>query len=194
MYTYIKFDHKDKYVTFKKEMDPTYFKVGSTYKDYVNGSWVLLSEDQLKFRDEHPNASVQEVFNMKLNELPKRTINQAINEMMESIIAYDSSDEVNTFYIGDLSVWLDKATRAGLKLRFEAEIAIGQTDTILWYNNMQFPLTLENAIQMLYAIEIYASACYDNTQRHMAEVSKLTTLEEIDSYDYTLGYPEKLQF
>lgn len=47
---------------------------------------------------------------------------------------------------------------------------------------------------MLYAIEIYASACYDNTQYHLSEVSKLETIEEIDAYDYTSGYPEKLQF
>jgi hypothetical protein len=37
------------------------------------------------------------------------------------------------------------------------------TDTVLWQDGMQFPLPLEDAINLLYAIEIYASACYDNT-------------------------------
>ena len=59
---------------------------------------------------------------------------------------------------------------------------------------MQFPLTVEMAIQMLYAIEIYASACYDRTQAHIAKVDKLTTIEEVDAYDYKIGYPEKLNF
>jgi hypothetical protein len=59
---------------------------------------------------------------------------------------------------------------------------------------MQFPLTLENAMKMLYAIELYASACYDNTQRHLAEVNKLENIQDILEYDYKTGYPEKLNF
>lgn len=113
---------------------------------------------------------------------------------IDEINRYDSSEDVNIFYIQDLPIWLDKATRAGLKLRFEAEIAMGKTDTTLWYNNMQFPLSLENAMQMLYAIEVYASACYDNTQLHLSNIEKLETIDEIDEYDYRVGYPEKLNF
>lgn len=113
---------------------------------------------------------------------------------IDDINRYDSSEDVNIFYIQGLPVWLDKATRAGLKLRFEAEIALGNTDTTLWYNNMQFPLLLENAIQMLYAIEVYASKCYDNTQLHLSNVAKLTTIEELENYDHREGYPEKLRF
>lgn len=107
---------------------------------------------------------------------------------------YDSSEEVNIFYIQDLPVWLDKATRAGLKLRFEAELAMGKEQTTLWYGNTQFPLPLSQAMQMLYAIEVYASACYDNTQAHLANIHALTTIEEVEAYDYTTFYPEKLRF
>jgi hypothetical protein len=113
---------------------------------------------------------------------------------VEDILRYDSSQEINCFYIGGQEIWLDKATRAGLKLRFEAEIAMGKTDTILWHEGQQFPLQLELAMQMLYAIEIYASACYDNTQKHIANVNNLNTLEELKVYDYRIDYPEKLRF
>ena len=95
---------------------------------------------------------------------------------MDEVIRYDSSREVNEFYIQGMPVWLDKATRGGLKLRFEAEIASGKTDTILWYEGNQFPLTLENALMMLNAIELYASACYDNTQKHIAAVKAITVI------------------
>lgn len=113
---------------------------------------------------------------------------------VKEILRYDSSQEINCFYIGGQEIWLDKATRAGLKLRFEAEVAIGKTDTILWHEGQQFPLKLELAIQMLYAIEIYASACYDNTQKHIANVNALETIEDVESYDYHTDYPEKLRF
>ena len=52
------------------------------------------------------------------------------------IISYDKSEEVNKFYIQDYSVWLDKGMRVGLKLRFESELAMGKTETSLWYNNV----------------------------------------------------------
>lgn len=119
-----------------------------------------------------------------------RTKREKINEINH----YDSSDEVNIFYIQELPVWLDKATRAGLKLRFEAELAMKEENTTLWYGNQSFTLQLNSAIQMLYAIEVYASKCYDNTQKHLANVEKLETLEEIIEYDYHIGYPEKLEF
>ena len=111
-----------------------------------------------------------------------------------AIQKYDTSNNVNVFYIGELPVWLDKNTRAGLKLRFEAELAMKEENTTLWYNNQSFTLPLNDAIMMLYALEVYASKCYDNTQAHVANVSMLKTIEEINEYDHTTGYPEKLRF
>ena len=124
----------------------------------------------------------------------EKTIEDYKRDKKDEILHFDSSEEVNIFYIQGLPVWLDKATRAGLKLRFEAEIAVGKTDTVLWYNGMQFPLFLEQAIQMLYVIEVYASTCYDNTQKHLTAVDNLDTIEDIENYDYRLDYPEKLEF
>lgn len=121
-----------------------------------------------------------------------------LKEMLLKMIAlYDSSDKVNGFTIGGVHVWLDKATRVGLKLRFESEVAAGKTETTLWMDGMSFPLPLVgdgNALQMLVALELYASDCYDRTQQHIAAVTALATADELEAYDYTLSYPEKLAF
>ena len=121
-------------------------------------------------------------------------LQRARQRKVREIERYDSSSEVNQFYVSKIPVWLDKATRAGLLLRFQAEKAQGLVSTALWHNGQQFPLSVDNAIAMLYAIELYASACYDNTQRHLAAVNALTTIEEIEQYDYRVGYPDKLNF
>lgn len=71
---------------------------------------------------------------------------------------------------------------------------MGKTETTLWYGSHQFELPMANAFQMLYALELYASQCYDNTQRHLAAVDALENKEEIDAYDYRTGYPEELEF
>lgn len=62
---------------------------------------------------------------------------------------------------------------------------------------MQFPLPLVGevtALDMLDGIELYASACYDVTQMHLAAVDGLASVEELKNYDYTSGYPEKIKF
>lgn len=133
-----------------------------------------------------------------LPETPEKTEDEIFNEekqyIIEEIIRYDSSKEVNEFYIQGIPVWLDKATRSGLMLRFNSELALKKDTTTLWYEGQSFTLPLNTAMQMLYALEVYASECYDNTQLHLANVEKLETLEEIKKYDYRVGYPEKLQF
>lgn len=122
------------------------------------------------------------------------TIEDYRKRKKDEILAYDSSEEVNQFCMQEQGIWLDKATRAGLMLRFNAEIAMGKETTTLWYEGSMFELPLDSAMQMLLAIEVYASECYDNTQRHLAEVDKLETKEEIEAYDYRVGYPRQLEF
>lgn len=122
------------------------------------------------------------------------TIDDYRRRKKDEILRYDSSDEVNAFYMQGQRMWLDKATRAGLMLRLQAEQSMGKETTILWYGSHQFELPMANAFQMLYALELYASQCYDNTQRHLAAVDALESKEEIDAYDYRTGYPEELEF
>ena len=122
------------------------------------------------------------------------TLEEIKARKVEEILAYDSSSEVNEFSIGGVPMWLDKATRAGLLLRFEAEGKVGRTETTLWNDGQSYTLPLEQAQQILIALELYASACYDNTQSHIAEVQKMESKEAVESYDYTTGYPSKLAF
>lgn len=121
-------------------------------------------------------------------------ISNAKRDKLRDIEMYDSSSEVNEFYIQEMPAWLDKSTRSGLMLRFNSELAMKKENTTLWYNGNSFTLPLNTAIQMLYALEVYASECYDNTQAHLAAVEKLETLDEILEYNYRVGYPEKLNF
>lgn len=122
------------------------------------------------------------------------TLEEIKANKVDEILAYDSSSAVNEFSIGGVPMWLDKATRAGLLLRFEAEGKVGRTETTLWNEGQSYTLPLEQAQQILIALELYASACYDNTQSHIAEVQKMESKEAVESYDYTTGYPQKLLF
>lgn len=47
---------------------------------------------------------------------------------------------------------------------------------------------------ILNAVEVYALKCFNVTAQHKGNIMPITTLEEMDAYDITAGYPEKLSF
>jgi hypothetical protein len=118
-------------------------------------------------------------------------------QLKRAIAKHDKSrgkNGVENFTIGGVDVWLDKDTRTGLLLRFQAEKAVGKIDTVLWHEGMQFPLVIDQGIQMLYALEVYASQTYDLKESLLAGVDKLESVDALMTYDYKTGYPTQLAF
>lgn len=125
---------------------------------------------------------------------PEQLLERAKDSKIMEVEDYDQSSNVNEFTFHSVPMWLDKATRDGLHLRLLAEQAAGKESTTLWFGTMSFEIPVANAFQLLYAIEVYASACYDRTAAHKAAIENLENIEDVDDYDYTSGYPEKLSF
>lgn len=120
-------------------------------------------------------------------EIAREAVEEAIRE-------HDSSNEVNQFTLGGIPMWLDKATRTGLRMRLDAERAAGKTETTLWYGRYSVTLPIANAMDMLLELECYASRCYDVTQQHLDTIAEINDTEQLLAYDYTSGYPDKLNF
>ena len=113
-------------------------------------------------------------------------------EVLAKIDAYDTSPSVNSFNLHGLPVWLDKDTRVGLMNSTQIEKAAGQETTTLWLGSVSLVINCDLAIQLLSALELYALECYNKTAEHKANVGKLMSIEDVEAYDYTVGYPEKL--
>lgn len=171
-----------------------YIKEINGNKVYKNRSEIVVIKNNMATYNPTEEMILEDGWEEFVYVAPEKTIEDYKRDILNEIKRYDESTMVNEFYIQGIPVWLDKTTRVGLKLRFESELALGKTETSLWYENNQFPLLLNDAINMLFAIELYASACYDNTHYHMAQVNSLETIDEIKRYDYKVGYPEKLNF
>lgn len=105
---------------------------------------------------------------------------------------YDKSKHVNGFYLGEQHAWLDKATRVGLANSIAIEKAAGKTETTLYLNGVALTIGVEQAQQMLAALELYALDCYRKTEEHKVAIHAMTTIEEVENYDCTQGYPEQL--
>lgn len=110
------------------------------------------------------------------------------------IKAYDSSDAVNQFTYNGLSMWLNDAMRTKLSKRFDTDEQDGKDVTRVTYEGVSFDLPIATARVMLHQIESYATACFDKTNDHIAAVNALTTVEKVEAYDYTQGYPPKINF
>ena len=115
-----------------------------------------------------------------------------VNKIAE-ISAYDTSSSVNGFILNGLLVWLDKATRVGLMNSTTIAKAAGQQTTTLWLGGIKLVVDCDKAIQLLSALEIYALECFNVTASHKQAVSELTTIDEVEAYDYKAGYPKMLE-
>ena len=115
-------------------------------------------------------------------------------EVIEQITEYDQSEDVNSFTLQGKQMWLPKETRVGLVNSITIEKNAGKKTTILWFGGEKYELPVDTALQMLSALELYALECYNVTAAHKAAVNALEGVEDVVAYDYTQGYPEKLNF
>ena len=122
-----------------------------------------------------------------------KTLEEAKEMLLAEIDAYDTSSAVNGFMLNGLLVWLDKATRVGLMNSTTIAKAAGQKTTTLWLGGIKLVVDCDKAIQLLSALEMYALECFNVTASHKAAVSELTTIEEVEAYDYKTGYPKMLE-
>lgn len=123
----------------------------------------------------------------------ERALELAKKAKIAEITDYDTSDKVNGFILNGLLVWLDKATRVGLMNSTTIAKAAGQKTTTLWLGGVKLAVDCDKAIQLLSALEMYALECFNVTASHKAAVSEMTTIEEVEAYDYKSGYPKMLE-
>ena len=115
-------------------------------------------------------------------------------EAIEQITEYDQSEDVNSFTLQGKTMWLPKETRVGLVNSVTIEKNAGKETTTLWFGGERYELPVDTALQMLSALELYAVQCYNTTAMHKANVISLESVGDVVNYDYTLHYPEKLNF
>ena len=110
------------------------------------------------------------------------------------LISYDESGAVNSFSIGGQEMWLDAATRQQLKTSLDAYKAVEAETVAKWFNGIKYEFPLSTWEQMLNALEIYAAEALNVTEQHKFNIQQLETVEAVNEYDFTTGYPEKLAF
>ena len=184
------------YIQVRISGKPTLSKcVEAILKQYVNEEKSTLYDVMLL---QGTNNQIDNIYyNIQVDfgiESPISKLDQAKKEIIRKIDEYDTSVNVNSFKLNGVDVWLSKDTRVGLMNSISIEKAAGKEQSVLWFNNICVTVNCDSAIQMLSALELYALDCYNKTSEHKINVQNLSSIEEVHNYDYTQGYPNKLEF
>lgn len=180
-----------------------YLERGLTYTDFLNGKNIRLSDDQVVYHNDFPDASIKELMDVYkyengnitwFTQKAPVTLESVKQKKLGQLSAYDNSDAINSFTIGDESMWLTPQQRQQVSMQIQANEDLGREEMTKWFNGKQFTFTLFKWRQMLSSLEVYAGDALNATEMHKANINNLNTIEDIQNYDYTVGYPEKLVF
>lgn len=119
-----------------------------------------------------------------------RTLEEAKQEKIRALYAYDSSTAVNSFSVGNLTTWISKEERPNMRNTVIAYQSRG--DETVEFQGVTVPV--ETALFILTQLDIYAAECFKQTKRHEAAINAKRTIKTVDEYDFTTGYPDKLAF
>ena len=115
-------------------------------------------------------------------------------DKLAEIEHYDNSPSVNSFTLNGKERWLKNDLRRSLSYSTNILKEDGENTVDIWFDTECETMDIDNALYMLKELEVYAKKTNNVTHQHKAEVMALTSIEEVEAYDITKDYPEKLVF
>lgn len=130
----------------------------------------------------------------------KELVEKSKTDVLRELKLFDESSEVNDCIIvyqgNELHYWADKHERGSLGSAVRDCMALGRTEYRLDLRELGVSLIIpcEKLLQMLAVLEVYAIDCYNKTTDHEFAIKALAIREEIESYDFKVGYPSIPRF
>lgn len=176
--------HKHKIFTFNEELDESNYLI-STDESQSETHYVSITEER------------KNELETEWNTPPEPTLEEVRQQKIAELRAYDESTDVNWFYVDEIGMWYDYTRRGSINRLVESTKMLGGNTITLWTETppiVGIPFECDAALLMLAQLEVFAGQSKANTQQHWANILALQTKEEIEAYDFTVGYPEKPHF
>ena len=125
---------------------------------------------------------------------PEQLLEQAKQRKIAELEAYDASDAVNSFTLDGQMMWLTRDERTQIDESINAYEATGATSMTKYFGGVPYTFTLALWKQMLNALIVYASEALNVTETHKTAINAMTTVEDVEAYDFAIGYPTKPVF
>lgn len=129
---------------------------------------------------------------------PERTdeekLEQAKQQKIAEIEAYDTSSAVNSFILNGVPRWLNLDKRQSIAYSAKILKEKGHDSITIWFDTDKVVLPIDDAISLLDTLEVYAKTTNNVTHEHMLTVDGLSDIEEVHNFDVTAGYPRKVDY
>ena len=150
---------------------------------------------------EYDEGEIQKAFVEFTAKMDALKLEQAKADKIAEITAYDTSSSVNGFILNGMLIPWSKndpnspnvEKRMGLRQNIADKVALGDEYITIWLKGMSFTMACAQAEVLMRSIENYAYECFNVTASHKQAVSELTTIEEVEAYNYKSGYPKMLE-
>lgn len=123
-----------------------------------------------------------------------RTLKDAKKEKKRQIERYDNSEAVNSFLVNGMPTWILGERRSQYMTSIASARIMEESTIELPILGRMIALPLDNAERMLAQLQRYGDNAANCTDQHYMNVDMISSIEEVDGYDYTTGYPEKVSF
>ena len=177
---------------------------GYSYEDFLNGKYIKLEEDQVDYHKDYPLANVETVINVAIYKNGEVTWHVApveiTLELTKQIKAaeladYDNSSAINDFTVNNtVHGWYTPGQRSNARNSIDSAKLVGIDTVYAPVGDYVFELNINDAELYLAQIQVYADRCAAVTLNHKNNINNLNTIEEVENYDFTTGYPQKLNF
>ena len=165
--------------------------IKTTEKADENGM-IMVATAKYTYRP--TEEEISEDYQWHTETLDKMKLEQAKLTKTREIKEYNSSSNVDGFYLNGVKHWLTLDERKAAELSTKAHITLGHETTEQCMGGVFYTIPCESLIYMLAELEIYALECLNHAKRQEAEVMSMTDIEAVEKYDVTKGYPEMLKF
>ena len=168
-----------------------------TNKWYYEGNTITMSNEGILFsgvpsEEQLLSWGYEEWVDPEPSE--EELLERAKQNKIAELEAYDQSDAVNSFTINGQSMWLNVEERQQIATQISANEAIGRETMTRWFGGQSFTFPVNIWKQMLVALEVYAGDAINVTESHRAAINALESIEDVEDYDFTVDYPNKLEF
>lgn len=130
----------------------------------------------------------------------EQIVERARQRKLDELHEHDESSYVNDCIIvyqgQELHYWADKTERDSLKGAVRDYLSVGRVNYRLDLREIGVSLWIpcELLLGMLAQLEVYTADCYNKTTDHEFAIKSLTTKDEIEDYDFRVGYPSIPRF
>lgn len=131
-------------------------------------------------------------FETEVEEDSGNRLELAKEEKIKEIMKYDSSSDVNGFYLNGIHGWFTPTERSNFSTSIRSAEILGEKTITLLIEGQTVDLPIDTAKILLAKVQRYADDCYIVTQKHIRKVQEMTGIAEIREFDITSEYPKNI--